>query len=458
MLRDTLHCKYKITRMDKEMKTVYTYWKMSVFVGIVAVVTNLSLLSCGGGGQTTGVNQSDPNGVENSRTNENVGTGIKTSEPTFPDVVSPDTPLNKPGEVPEELKTIWEVWELLVRHHVDKADIDPTEITESAIRGMLLPFEDPQTAYVSKEYLTTQTQDLEGSFEGIGATVSMRLDGKLIIVAPISGGPAEKAGIKSGDIVLEVDGESIDGLSLLEAVTKIRGPRGTKVILLVQHLGEITPVEMTIVRDKIPLDSVLVRSEPGAEIAHIRLTDFYADTAGRLRIAIGDAVESGAMGLIIDVRDNPGGLLSAAIDVTSQFLEKGLVLYEVDGDGMRRNFNVKGGGIATKIPLVVLTNGGSASASEILAGAVQDYERGLVIGSTTFGKGTVNTFRRLGNGAGLYMSVARYYTPAGRVIEDVGVVPDIEVSSRDRQSAETDQVNRAMEELKKQISDLPQGK
>ena len=392
--------------------------------------------------------------------------GLNTSNPGvigddnlgFTESVFQGEPLNAPSDVAKELRIIWEAWAILTKDHVDRAELDPKTMSEAAIRGMLIALGDPHTNYVPPEAFAIDSNDIfQGEFEGIGAHVSMNRNGVLIIVAPIQGSPAEKAGIRPGDQILAVDGASLEGFTVLQAVSLIRGPKGSTVKLLVKHLGALDPVEVEIVRGTIPLVSVLVRSLPEDPVAHLRITNFHDNTAGELVSALDKAIANGADGLILDVRDNPGGLLSAAIDVTSQFLEKGLVLYEVDGDGMRRNFNVKGGGIATKIPLVVLTNGGSASASEILAGAVQDYERGLVIGSTTFGKGTVNTFRRLGNGAGLYMSVARYYTPAGRVIEDVGVVPDIEVSSRDRQSADTDQVNRAMEELKKQISDLPQG-
>ena len=379
---------------------------------------------------------------------------VTSSEPTLPEVMDPEAPLIAPSEVPEELKVIWEVWALLTREHVDRAKLDPVEAAEAAIRGLIVPLGDTQTAYVSPEYMQTEAQDLQGNFEGIGARVQTRLDGKLIIVSPIEGGPAEAAGIKAGDIILEVNGESIDGLSTLEAVTLIRGPRGTTVVLLVQHLGDIDPVEISIVRDKIPLESVLLRSRPGDEIAHIRLTDFYGDTAEKLRSTINEVVADGAKALIIDVRNNPGGLLSSAIDVTSQFLEDGLVLYEVDGAGRRTNFRVRHGGVATDIPMVVLTNEGSASASEILAGAIQDHDRALVIGAKTFGKGTVNSFRRLSNGAGLYMSVARYYTPAGRQIEDMGVEPDIEVTARDQQTADTDQLNKALEILEAEIAEL----
>ncbi len=417
-----------------------------------AVLTALLMTACGGrADDPTATPEPEARTQTQTLTQEAEDAG---SGPFMPEVVEPDTPLVAPSEVPEELRVIWEVWALLARDYVDRSKLDPEAATEAAIRGMLMPLDDSQTAYVSAEYMQTESQDMQGNFEGIGAHVSMRQDGKLIIVAPIDGGPAEAAGIKSGDIILDVDGESIEDLSILEAISLIRGPRGSTVVLLVQQLGAIDPVEISIVRDRIPLASVLLRSEPGEPIAHIRVINFYADTAEILKETISEAVAGGAEALILDVRDNPGGLLSSAIDVTSQFLDDGLVLYEIDGSGRRTNFQVRQGGVATDIPMVVLTNEGSASASEILAGAIQDHERALVIGATTFGKGTVNAFKRLSNGAGLYMSIARYYTPAGRQIEDLGVVPDIEVSARDRQTAETDQLNKAREILEAEIAKL----
>jgi carboxyl-terminal processing protease len=372
--------------------------------------------------------------------------------PAFPEVVPPDKPLEPPSEVPPELKIIWEVWALLAREHIDREKLDPKAFSEAAVRGMLEALGDPHTGYVNPESFDIESGDLQGKFEGIGANVSMRRDGKLLIVAPIKGSPAEAAGVRPGDIILSVDGKSIEGLSLLEAVSMIRGPRGSKVRLLVQHLGDIDPVEIEVLRDVIPLVSVLVRSQPGDRLAHIRVTNFYADTSEKLNQAIREATASGAKGLIIDVRDNPGGLLSSAVDVTSTFLKDGLVLSEVDASGRRNNWNVRRGGVAADIPMVVLANQGSASASEILVGAIQDHKRATVIGAKTFGKGSVNILRRLSNNGGLYMTVARWYTPAGRLIEGNGLVPDVEVDSIDRQKAEIMQLEKAMEVLESLIA------
>ena len=369
----------------------------------------------------------------------------------MPEVVPPETPLQAPPEVPEELMAIWEAWEFLRREHVDRSDLDPAALTEAAIIGMLRTLEDRGTYYIGPEVFRMESEELAGNFQGIGAHVQMRLDGKLLIVAPLEGSPAKAAGIRSGDLVLEVDGESIEGMNLLEAVGKIRGPDGSQVRLLIKHLGELDPVEIVVTRGVIPLVSVLLRSEPGDRIAHIRVTDFYADTAGRLVQAIKDARESGAKALIIDVRNNPGGLLSAAIDVTSQFLEDSLVLYEEDGDGNRTNWKVRKGGVATDIPLVVLANGFSASASEILAGAIQDHDRGTVVGTTTFGKGSVNILRRLSNEGAVSVTIARFFSPLGRLIEGEGLTPDIEVTHTDAQEADTMQLEKAREVLEAAI-------
>ena len=364
-----------------------------------------------------------------------------------PEIVPPETPLVAPPEVPEELMAIWEAWEFLRREHVDRADLDPAALTEAAIRGMLRTLEDRGTYYIGREIFRMESEELQGNFQGIGAHVQMRLDGKLIIVAPLEGSPAMAAGIKAGDLVLEVDGEDIEGISLLEAVGKIRGPEGSQVTLLIKHLGALDPVEIVVTRGVIPLISVLLRSEPGDKVAHIRVTDFYADTTRRLVETIAEAREAGAEALIIDVRNNPGGLLSVALDVTSQFLEDGLVLYELDGDGNRTNWKVRKGGVATDLPLVILVNQFSASASEILTGAIQDHERGTVVGTSTFGKGSVNILRRLSNEGAVSITIAKWFSPSGRLIDGEGLSPDVEVSHTDPQQADTLQLEKAVEIL-----------
>ncbi len=357
-----------------------------------------------------------------------------------------------PQGVPEDLATVWEVWTLLNEQHVDRRDFQTDIFNEAAIRGLIEGAGDPHSGYVPPEAFEIENQDLYGSFEGIGARVEMRPDGKLLIVTPIEGSPAEAAGLKPGDLVLEVNGESIVGLSLLEAVNKIRGPKGSEVRLLVKHLTQASEVEIVVVRNTIPLDSVYVRSRPEDRFAHIRLTTFYANTAEKLAEAIRESQANGAEGLILDVRDNPGGLLNSVIDVTSMFLEDGsLVLYELDGEGDRDNHVARNAGEFADIPLVVLANGYSASASEIVVGAIQDHGRAPVVGSTTFGKGSVNILRRLTNGGGLYMTIAKWYTPSGRLIEGNGVEPDHEVTSRDKQKADTSQFEKAIEVMEELV-------
>ena len=376
---------------------------------------------------------------------------IPEMPPAFPEAVPLEVPLEAPSEVPEELKVVWEVWALLVREHYDRSNIDPELFAEAAINGLIDALGDPHSHYVRPGAFDIQAQDLEGKFEGIGANVSMRRDGKLIIVSPLEGSPAKAAGIRPGDVILEVNGESIEGLSLLEAVAMIRGRRGSQVVLLVQHITAIDPVTITVTRDVIPLTSVLLRSEPGQRIAHIRLINFFSDTAQILGRTINEAVESGAEALILDVRGNPGGLLTSAVDVVSQFIDGGLVLYEIDGSGSRKDWKASKGGVARDIPMVLLTNEFSASASEVVVGALQDHERATVVGATTFGKGSVNILRRLSNEGGLWITFARWFTPQGREIQGVGLEPDVEVVAVDQQTAEAKQVEAAVEVLESRL-------
>ena len=367
---------------------------------------------------------------------------------TIPPLVPPDKPLTAPDEVPEELLIIWEVWAHLTRDHVDRSEFSPQDFVEASINGMLSELDDPHTAYVSAARHEINSEDLQGKFEGIGAHVQSTRDGKIVIVSPIVGGPAEAAGIRAGDTILSVDGNSLSEKSLLDAITLIRGPRGTSVLLEILHLGDIDSVEIVITRDVIPLESVLVRSNPGDQIAHIRVTDFFADTAEKLFEAINQVIDSGAEGLIIDVRDNPGGLLRSSVDVVSLFVEDGLILSEIDGYGNRRDWTARDDIPAFDIPLVVIANEYSASASEILVGAVQDTNRGKVVGDTTFGKGSVSILRPLSNGAGLYITVAHWYTPSGRLIHGEGLNPDFEVSGiTDRRDLESEQTNMAIHVL-----------
>lgn len=386
------------------------------------------------------------------------GGGMSLPSEPFLDLptVLPAERIDRPDAVPEDLSTLWEVWAIVNGQHVDRLEFDQAAFDEAAIRGLISAIGDPHTNYVPPEVFQIENEDIYGSFEGIGANVQMSPDGKLVIVKPIEGGPAERAGLRPGDVVLAVDGESIEGLSLLEAVNKIRGPKGSEVRLLILHLGAGEEEEVAVVRDTIPLPSVLVRSREDDRFAHIRLTTFYADTPQQLAVAVRNEIQRGAEGLILDVRDNPGGLLDSVINVVSMFIEGGgVAMYEVNGAGQRSDHRVKNGGQFTDIPLVLLANERSASASEILAGALQDYKRAPVVGAKTFGKGSVGMLRRLGNGGGLYLTFAKWYTPSGRLIEGNGISPDHEVTSRDRQKAETSQFEKAVEVMEGMVGNAP---
>lgn len=435
--------------------------RATTWFAIVALIAALALGSCQNDNDPaapTAADVAEPVSTEpaNASTAQQEPTAlpaVRAQDPmVLPTAIPAPDNIQIPKGVPEDLATVWEVWDLLTEQHVDRNDFETDTFNEAAIKGLIQGTGDPHSGYVPPEAFEIENQDLYGSFEGIGARVEMRPDGKLLIVAPIEDSPAEAAGLKPGDLVLEVNGESIVGLSLLEAVNKIRGPKGSEVRLLVKHLTQASEVEIVVVRDSIPLDSVFVRSRPDDRFAHIRLSTFYANTADKLAEAIREAQSNGVEGLILDVRDNPGGLLSSVIDVTSMFLEDdSLILYELDGLGDRDDHMARNAGEFSDIPLVVLANGYSASASEIVVGAIQDHGRAPVVGSTTFGKGSVNILRRLSNGGGLYLTIAKWYTPNGRLIEGNGVEPDHEVTSRDKQKADTSQFEKAVEVMEELV-------
>ena len=420
----------------------FNYLTIALFVALTTLA-----IACGSATVETG-------GPDNSQAAA-AGPSLEEAEgftdaPSFPYVTDTENPLVPPDDVTEVLKIVWEAWELLKQDYVDPTRLDPAAFSEEAIRGMLTVLEDPHTSYVTPATLKGSFGDtFRGEFEGIGAHVNMNLAGNVVIVAPIEGSPAEAAGIRSGDLILEVDGESLEGLGLLEAVSKIRGPRGSVVDLLVKHLGAIDPIVISVERGRIPLMSVRLRSEPGDTFTHVRISQFFPNTIDTLKDVLTTEIEAGSEGLILDLRDNPGGTLDSVVDVASQFLEDGLVLYVMDGDGHRTDWKVREGGVAKGIPMVLLVNEGSGSSSEVLAGALQDHGRATIIGDMTFGKGSVNILRPLSNEGGLYITIAHWYTPDGRLIENQGIVPDISVTSRDVRDADVKQLESALAELER---------
>ncbi len=352
--------------------------------------------------------------------------------------------------LPPEFQRLSEVWELLNREAIDGEDIDPLIMADGAIRGMMRALGDPYAGFLDREQFSLESEDIRGFFGGIGAEVGVR-DGAIIILSPMPDAPAEAAGIKAGDVILEVDGESIRGLSLLEVVQLIRGDRGTKVTLLLRHLNSSEPVSIEIERDIINLESVTLLMQVG-RIGHLRLSGFTGTTNDDLEDALERFERSQGIGLVLDLRNNPGGLVSSVVDVTSQFIGDGLVLYQIDARGNRRNWDVKSGGKALEIPMVVLVNEFSASASEVFTGAIIDNDRATVIGTTTFGKGSVTNLWPLDDGSGVNFTTARWFTPNGSVIEGEGLTPDVMLEPLEAEEDEDLQLDRAIEILKEQLT------
>ena len=329
-----------------------------------------------------------------------------------------------PSDSKGGLDVVQEAWDIIFRDYVDQSRLDASTLSQGAIQGMVEALNDPYTAYLKPETYQMSLGDLEGKFEGIGAYVGVKNE-KIMIISPIPDSPAAEADIKSGDIILEIDDTSTSGMSLEEAVLRIRGPKGTSVRLLILHQGETEPQEVEIVRAEIEVSSVSF--EMRGDIAYIYIHYFSERTSEELSSVLESLSREGATGIVLDLRRNPGGLLGEVVDVASHFLKTGIVVSVVDNQGNQSSLSVNPDSLTTDLPLVVLTDNYSASASEVLAGALQDYARATIAGTKTFGKGSVNTLHQLKDGSGLYITMARWLTPQGRLIEGEGIIPDYEL-------------------------------
>lgn len=324
-----------------------------------------------------------------------------------------------------------EIYEILDRDFVEPERFESIDVRRAAIQGIIDALGDPHTVFIDAEDYRLSSEDIGGSFEGIGATVQ-EIDGQIVISRPFKGSPAEQAGIRPGDVILEVDGESTEGWSIQFAVQVIRGPKGTDVELLVRHTDG-TEELIVITRDRIVVPSVgslaiADRSgQPVADVGFIYITQFTERTPEELRELLEAAQNAGLTKLIVDVRGNPGGLLRATVETVGEFVDSGVILRQINRDGSEEVFRDDAGGAGVDLELAILIDRGSASGSEVMAAALRDYGRAVLIGETTSGKGTVNVGRRLSDGSVLYVSVARYVSPDGDPVEGVGVVPDIEV-------------------------------
>ncbi len=345
---------------------------------------------------------------------------------------------NKSSSVYEQLDLFGDIFERIRAQYVE--EVEPSELIEAAIDGMLTSL-DPHSSYLSPDDAAAMRVQTRGEFGGLGIEVTQE-EGFVKVVSPIDGTPASEAGIEAGDFITHVDGESMLGLTLDEAVEKMRGPVGSEIIITVVREGEQEPFDVTITRDTIELQAVRARVQGSTVV--LRVTTFNDKTMPNLREKLEAEVEAlGGMenvnGFVLDLRNNPGGLLTQAIRVSDAFLEEGEIVSTrgrnlADGD----RFNATPGDLASGKPIVVLINGGSASASEIVAGALQDHRRAIVVGTKSFGKGSVQTVMPLRGDGAMRLTTARYYTPSGRSIQALGVSPDI-VVEQPRRPVPTDE-------------------
>ncbi len=342
------------------------------------------------------------------------------------------------GSVYEQLDLFGDIFERVRAQYVE--DVDTSELIEAAINGMLTSL-DPHSSYLSPDDAENMQVQTRGEFGGLGIEVTQE-DGFVKVVSPMDGTPAYQAGIEAGDFITHVDGESVLGLTLNEAVDLMRGPVGSEIVITVVREGEPEPFDVSIIRDTIELTAVRVRTERDAVV--VRVTTFNDNTYPNLESGLKEQVEAlGGMeqvsGIVLDLRNNPGGLLTQAIKVSDAFLAKGEIVSTRGRnvqDGER--FNATPGDLAQGKPIVVLINGGSASASEIVAGALQDHRRAIVVGTKSFGKGSVQTVMPLRGGGAMRLTTSRYYTPSGRSIQALGVSPDIVVAQPARRAEAED--------------------
>jgi carboxyl-terminal processing protease len=328
-------------------------------------------------------------------------------------------------ETYEELKTFSEVLTQVQKSYVDETKVK--DLVQGAIRGMLSTL-DPHSAYMTPEMFKEMQVETKGEFGGVGIQIGVK-ENRLAVIAPIEGTPAYRAGIKPGDFIIKVNDEPTKDLTLMDAVQKMRGPKGSKINLTIQREGTPDSLQFTLIRDTIKIESV--KSKVLDNIGYVRLTQFQESTGRDLGKVLKQFKDQKLQSTILDLRNNPGGLLTASVEVSEQFLPGGkLVVYTKGRESKKDEWIAKGKDQMDDSPMIILINEGSASASEIVAGALQDYGRAVIVGTTSFGKGSVQTILPLGDGSGLRLTTAKYYTPKGRSIQTTGITPDIVVKAQ----------------------------
>ena len=358
-----------------------------------------------------------------------------------------------PRNVPVELVDVWKAWTLF---RSTWPEIDPKTMANAAVEGMLEGLGDRTAVHLNPELYQRAQESLSGVYQGIGANVAVR-DGKMVL-SPMDNSPALRAGVEVGDVVLEVNGASVDGKSIQDVIEEVRGPAGSPVKLLVERQGEDEPLELDVVRGDIGIVSVQRQLLPGA-IGYVWISDFQGNTPEEILTTLEEMRRFDMLALILDLRSNPGGSIESAQQVASQFLPTGLFMYEVDREGTRKDWEVEQGGWYTDaeaLPMIVIVNEITGNVAEMVAGALQDGQRATILGTLTVGRGSASEFRELSDGSALYIPVARWYTPSGRLIQGVGISPDIEVplSDQDRLFGVDSQLAEAYQLLDDQLPDF----
>jgi carboxyl-terminal processing protease len=344
-----------------------------------------------------------------------------------------------------DFSLFWEVYDKLKEKFVEKEKIDNQKILEGAISGMVKSLGDPYTVFLNAEETKRFMEDVKGTFEGIGVEIGVK-KGQLQIIAPLEGTPAQRAGLKSGDIILKINGQFTMDMTLEEAISLLRGPKGTKVRLTIQRKEWEEPKEIEIVRDIIEIPSLRweIKDYKGEKIIYLKLFQFLEKTSEDFKKAAYKILKIPTKKMILDLRDNPGGYLEVAVDVAGWFLEKGKPVVIEDFGQEKKTYSAQGPSLFSDYKLVVLINGGSASAAEILAGALKDNKEVLLIGEKTFGKGTVQELISFKDGSSLKVTVGKWLTPKGNLIAEKGLTPDIEIENNEDEF----QLQRALEILK----------
>lgn len=354
-----------------------------------------------------------------------------------------------PQDISIDFKLFWDTWDLLNRQYIDKKALESSKLFYGAISGMVAAVGDPYTFFLPPDVQKSSKDELNGSFEGVGIQLGFNEDKKLVVIAPLSGTPADRAGIKPRDLIVKIDDQDTQAMTLPEAVKLIRGKKGTAVLLTIFREGENETREVKLVRDNIIVKSVEVSfKENGKKIAILKLSRFGERTKEEWENAVSEIISNNSEGLILDLRNNPGGFLEGAVFIASEFLDGGDIVLQENAQGEKITFKVERVGKLIKIPMVVLLNKGSASASEIVAGALDDRERAQLVGEKSFGKGTIQQAQDLAGNTGIHITVAKWLTPKGRwVNETEGLEPDIIIEMDKEDNTEDPQLKKALELL-----------